>query len=138
MTDDRLEDVVFEETGATEIPAMPLYVVARNTFYSGWGPAGDRAVYDVFPCESREQADLVAKTSRDPLIDLTNVRIVEKAPAPAPDRVLVIRSPRSRGGLGRDGRGRRLIGRTPAKRVSRAASPSACRSRRGRRIRPAA
>jgi hypothetical protein len=97
VTDKPLEPVEFEAdadgTVATEIPDLPLYVVGRNTLFSGWGPAGDRTVYDVFPCESREQADLVARTARDPLIKLGNVRIVEKAPSPGPDRVLVIRSP---------------------------------------------
>jgi hypothetical protein len=97
MTDDLLPDVVFEEdpveATATEIRGTPFYVIGSNLLYSAYGPAGDRTVYDVFPCVSREQADLVAKTCRDPLIDLRNVRIVEKPPRPRPDRVLVIRSP---------------------------------------------
>jgi hypothetical protein len=84
-----LAEIEYED-GVTEIPTVPFYVVAKNTLYSG---LAKQAVFDVFPAASRAEAELVATTARDPLISMTNVRIVETAPKPGPDRVLVVRSP---------------------------------------------
>lgn len=87
-----LADVEYED-GVTGIPDTPFYVVTLDTFYSGWGPACDRDVFNVFPCQTRDQAELVATTARQPLISQTDVMILDHVPATAPDRVLVIRSP---------------------------------------------
>jgi len=92
MTVEPLADIEYED-GVTELPDAPFYVVAKNTLFSGRGPAGDRTVYDVFPAASRAQAELVATTARRPLISMTNVRIVETPPKTGPDRVLVVRAP---------------------------------------------
>jgi hypothetical protein len=58
-----------------------------------WSRSTDRAVLDVFACESREQAEAVVRYASQPLLQMSDLGIVKKAPTPGPDRVLVIRSP---------------------------------------------
>jgi hypothetical protein len=66
------------------VPDVPFYVVTFDTLYSGWGPAGDRDVFNVYPCETPEQAELVARTARDTLIAQTDAMILDTIPASAP------------------------------------------------------
>lgn len=47
-----------------ELPLAPFYVTALDTFMSGWGPARDRKNVLVIPCESEEEAAVVAANAR--------------------------------------------------------------------------
>ena len=44
---------------ARDIPAAPYYVLAKDTFMSGWGGSQGRPNIVILPCESYEEAEIV-------------------------------------------------------------------------------
>ena len=46
-------------TKHSEVPDAPFYVTCIDTFMSGWGKAKGRANRLIFPCDSRQEAEIV-------------------------------------------------------------------------------
>lgn len=67
-------------TCSSEIPDAPFYVVANDTFMSGWGKAEGKVNTVILPCANRAEADAVARyaRSRD---EMTSIRILESKPS---------------------------------------------------------
>ncbi len=72
---------------ASDIPAAPYYVTALDTFMSGWGEASGRRNYVCLPCESREEAEVVAANAKA-RTDMERVHIDTQKPEPTADVVL--------------------------------------------------
>lgn len=51
-------------TEDSEVPKTPFYVVARDTFMSGWGMSKGRDNWVVLPCQSDEEATIVLENAR--------------------------------------------------------------------------
>tara|TARA_R110000765_G_scaffold199094_1_gene304698 strand:+ start:55 stop:366 length:312 start_codon:yes stop_codon:yes gene_type:complete len=52
-------------TTQQEIPDARFYVVAHDTFMSGWGPAADKDNYLILPCNTRMEAQVVEENTRN-------------------------------------------------------------------------
>jgi len=48
-------------TSKRQIPAAPYYVVCKDTFMSGWGPAGGKTNWLCFVCKDWREAEYVAR-----------------------------------------------------------------------------
>jgi hypothetical protein len=63
----------------SDIPDAPLYVLANDSFMSGWGMAEGLTNTVVLACESYEEAEVVADNARA-RSDMRRVRIVGEKP----------------------------------------------------------
>lgn len=62
-----------------ELPESPLFVVARDTFLSGWGKASGGS-YVILPCDGREEADAVSDNARA-RSDMKDVDVLDRSEA---------------------------------------------------------
>jgi hypothetical protein len=64
---------------ATEIPSAPLYVLANDSFMSGWGDAKNRTNTVILPCaDAEEAAKVVAYVKSRP--EMKRVRTLHRKP----------------------------------------------------------
>lgn len=63
----------------SDIPEAPYYVVAIDTFMSGWGEARDRTNKVVLPCESRRVAEKVLEYARS-RSEMRQAKIISRKP----------------------------------------------------------
>lgn len=63
----------------SDIPKAPYYVVAIDTFMSGWGEARDRTNKVVLPCESRRVAEKVLEYAQG-RSEMRQAKIITKKP----------------------------------------------------------
>jgi hypothetical protein len=61
MAADNLHEIV----SADQLPLCPFFVVSEDTFMSGWGMSQGRKNILFFPCESREEAEIVYRNASD-------------------------------------------------------------------------
>lgn len=66
-------------TKQSEIPEAPYYVLANDSFMSGWGPAAGKTNTVILPCRSYEEAEVVAANARA-RSDMRRVRIAYLPP----------------------------------------------------------
>lgn len=66
-------------TTTAEIPPAPYYVLSNDTFMSGWGHAEGKTNTVILPCESADEAKIVADNARA-RSDQKRVRIVTRKP----------------------------------------------------------
>ena len=62
-----------------DIPDAPCYVLCNDSFMSGWGQATRMTNTCILPCESWEEAEIVAQNARN-RADQKRVRIVGDKP----------------------------------------------------------
>ena len=70
-------------TTQQEIPDARFYVVAHDTFMSGWGPATGKDNYVILPCNNRVEAQVVEENARS-RSEMADVQITDTKP-PMPD-----------------------------------------------------
>lgn len=73
-------------TKRNEIPDAPYYVLANDSFMSGWGGARDAINTVVLPCHDREEANAVAQYAES-RPEQKRVRIVLHKPRLRPNVV---------------------------------------------------
>ena len=66
-------------TDRAEIPDALFYVLANDSFMSGWGPASGKTNTVVLPCDSRLDAEVVMQNAED-RSEMHHVRIVDNKP----------------------------------------------------------
>lgn len=64
---------------ARQIPPAYAYVLANDSFMSGWGPATGKVNTVILPCASWEEAEIVAQNARN-RSEMRRVRIVARKP----------------------------------------------------------
>uniref|UniRef100_A0A6M3K9G2 Uncharacterized protein n=1 Tax=viral metagenome TaxID=1070528 RepID=A0A6M3K9G2_9ZZZZ len=62
-----------------EIPNAPFYVLSNDKFMSGWGAAEGKTNTIILPCDSWQEAEIVADNAKG-RSDQKNVRIVINKP----------------------------------------------------------
>jgi hypothetical protein len=67
-------------TSRSEIPDAPYYVLANDTFMSGWGPAQGKTNTVILPCQSWSEAQYVESYATFQRTDMQRVRIVVHKP----------------------------------------------------------
>lgn len=60
-----------------DIPHAPAFVVAKDTFLSGWGPARGKTNWTVCPCDSAAQAERTLSYAKS-RSDTKSVAIVDR------------------------------------------------------------
>ncbi len=63
----------------SDIPEAVCYVMATDTFMSGWGEAAGKLNTVVLPCDSKAEAEIVAENARN-RTDMDCVRICSGPP----------------------------------------------------------
>jgi hypothetical protein len=72
-------------TRRTEIPDAPYYVIAHDTFMSGWGRAEGKENWVILPAETELVAQDIAENARN-RTEMKSVRITAEKPTPWADR----------------------------------------------------
>jgi hypothetical protein len=66
-------------TTATQVPLAPYYVTSIDTFMSGWGGAAGKTNRIILPCNSLDEADVVAQNAKG-RTDQESVEILKDIP----------------------------------------------------------